>query len=203
MHRNLEILSDEAVVQIAQKGSRRATEYLIAKYRELAKQKAIHYYMTGSDRDDVVQEGMIGIFKAIRDYDASRKASFRTFVDLCISRQIQTAITGANREKNRILNESLSLSAPALTSQAEGDLTELLPATGTDWEPEKMALISEVVRGITQENAPMFSALEQKVLEHLLLGKGYRQIAQELGRPPKSVDNAIQRIRKKITQALQ
>jgi len=201
----MNILSDEALVAMAQEGSNTAYEFLIGKYRERAKLKARKYYISGADVEDVVQEGMIGIFKAIRDFDREAGKSFLAFLDLCIERQIQTAVSGANREKHRILNESLSLSG-------DGDrIDERVLAMGgggfvsgfaAEADPGEIAVKSEAYSDLDRASNIVLSPFERGVWELMLKGCDYREIAARLGRPAKSVDNAIQRIKKKMRNTL-
>ncbi len=194
---NFNILRDEELVQMAREGSSTAEEFLIQKYRDLAKSKARLYFIVGGDNEDVIQEGMIGIFKAIRDYDPASGASFRTFVDLCITRQIFTAIKGATRQKHQILNESMSLSDILDSENGAGQALEQLPA-GDAMDPETLFLINDLVETLRQDGVKVFSPLENQVWAEIRRGLTYAQIAEVLGRSPKSVDNAIQRIKKKI-----
>jgi len=200
---DLNVLTDESIVKMAQEGSGTAYEYLISKYRELVKIKSKTYYIAGGDNEDVMQEGMIGIFKAIRDFDEEKDTSFRTFAELCITRQIINAIKGANRQKHQILNESV----PLYTGWEHGDGEEdaygvHVASASPDTEPESMMLVKEVVALLKEKDAELFSPLETKVWKEMLKGKGYREIARELHRPVKAVDNAIQRIKKKIESQL-
>lgn len=204
-NKDLNILTDESIVKMAQEGSSTAYEYLINKYKELAKKKSKSYFIAGGDMEDVVQEGMIGIFKAIRDYDETQEASFRTFAELCVNRQIITAIKAANRQKHQILNESVSLNAQ--TETAENDepaaLSERLAANSADTDPEAMMLMREVVDFLKANEQNIFSPLEKKVWNHMLKGEEYREIAGHLHRSNKTVDNVIQRIKKKIQRFLE
>ncbi|MCR4668964.1 MAG: sigma-70 family RNA polymerase sigma factor [Clostridia bacterium] len=202
------ILTDETLVVMAREGSSTAYEYLIAKYRDLAKSKARKYYITGADREDVIQEGMIGIFKAVRDFDTEAETRFSTFVSLCIERQIKSAISGANREKHRILNESISLSQ-TIDSDAEGrDADDSKPLSGEDLiagkedDPEEMALVRDAIATVKKAGRREFSGLEAEVFDQMLTGRTYREIAEALGKDPKKVDNAIQRVKKKIRRKL-
>ena len=192
-YKELNLLSDDSIVKMAQEGSSTAYEFLIQKYREMAKLKAHKYYINGGDNDDVMQEGMIGIFKAVRDFDPEAGSSFSSFAELCVDRQIQTAITGANREKHRPLNESVSLSGEEAT---EGEKITL-PASKGD-EPERLALLKEAIDALFGEAKEKLSPMEQSVFRGIMQGKSYTEIAAELGKSPKSIDNATQRIKKKI-----
>lgn len=198
-NKDLNILTDESIVKMAQEGSSTAYEYLINKYKTLAKSKSKTYFIAGGDNEDVVQEGMIGIFKAIRDFDPEQSASFRTFAELCVTRQIITAIKAANRQKHQILNESVSLSAQQESESEETQaLSERLAASNADTDPETMMLMKEVVDFLKANEGDIFSPFENKVWNQMLKGKTYREIAFSLRKSTKTVDNAIQRIKKKI-----
>ncbi len=200
---DLNVLTDESIVKMAQEGSGTAYEYLIDKYKELAKIKSKTYYIAGGDNEDVIQEGMIGIFKAIRDFDENKDASFRTFAELCINRQIVNAIKGANRQKHQILNESVPLHmGDSSFDGSEGAYAEHFASNSPDSDPESMMLMKEVVDYLKENDQNIFSPLESQVWKEMLKGKNYREIAVELRRPAKAVDNAIQRIKKKIESQL-
>lgn len=196
MDKNYNIFTDEEMVKMAQEGSSTAAEHLIAKYKELAKVKSTKYYIIGGDKEDVVQEGMIGIFKAIREFDETKEASFKTFAEICINRQIISAIRKANMQKHQILNESVSLSQEQ--SPIDGNVTLEEMTGSTDDNPESLMLMREIVEYLRNDNDKLFSPMEKKVLDKMLQGKKYKEIATELGKSDKSVDNAIQRIKKKI-----
>ena len=181
---------------MAQEGSSTAEEFLITKYKDLAKKKSSAYFIIGGDKEDVVQEGMIGIFKAIREYREDKNASFKTFAQLCINRQIISAIRKANMGKHKILNESLSLSQDA-AERVEKSLEERFTSQNYE-DPEALMLIKEIVEFLKADSSELFSPLEKNILDRMLQGKGYRQIASEIHRSSKTVDNAIQRIKKKI-----
>ena len=198
---NMNILSDEEIACMAKEGSSSAYEYLIAKYRNLAKTIARKYYINGGDNEDVVQEGMIGIFKGIRSYDPEGGAGFYTFVSLCIERQIQNAVTGANREKHRPLNESIPLfSEDEEGNQNDSKESEIINqmTTPEEEEPEKLALLRETFSELKALSKEVLSPLEEEVFSGMLQGKTYKEIAEEMSRDPKSIDNAMQRIRRKI-----
>lgn len=194
---NYNILTDEELVKMAQEGSVTAEEFLINKYKELAKIKSSMYFIVGGDREDVIQEGMIGIFKAIREFQEEKNASFRTFAEVCINRQIISAIRKANLRKHQILNESVSLSQEQDTKEGEKPLEERLRSKDND-DPETLMLMKEITDFLIEDSKELFSPLEQKVLAAMLKGKKYKEIAPELHRSSKTVDNAIQRIKKKI-----
>ena len=190
-------MSDEDLVDLAAKGDSAAAEYLIQEYKELVKSKAHLYFMLGGDRDDIVQEGMIGIFKAIKNYDADKGASFKTFADLCVNRQIITAIKSAGRHKHSPLNTSLSLDKPMNEGESAQTLGETLSA-GIDTNPEAAFLMGEMAKLLFSSQESFLSNFERFVLGEMMQGKNYRDIAKEQGISDKSVDNAIQRIRRKI-----
>lgn len=193
---NYNILTDEELVKMAQEGSATAEEFLISKYKELARKKSSVYFIMGGDKEDVIQEGMIGIFKAIRQYRDDRNASFRTFAELCINRQIISAIRKANLAKHKILNESVSLSPDDARPDEKSPIEGLIAQNCED--PETLILVKEIVEFIKADKSELFSPLEKNILDRMLQGKGYRQIASEIHRSSKTVDNAMQRIKKKI-----
>ena len=194
----LNILADEAVVRMAQEGSATAYEYLIQKYREVAKIKARTYYIAGGDNEDAVQEGMIGIFKAVRDYEPGAGVSFSSFLELCVDRQIKTAMSGANRRKHKILTESVSLVLQEGENEnGNPDIAHMM-TTGREDEPENAALIKEAVELMRKAGEERLSRFERRVWNEMLKGETYREIADVLQKSPKTIDNAIQRIKKKI-----
>jgi len=208
MQEDLNILTDEALVRMAREGSSTAYEYLISKYRDLAKNKARSYYITGADHEDVIQEGMIGIYKAVRDFDPEAETRFSTFVSLCVERQIQSAINGANREKHRILNESISLNQTIERGTSDSGSGEDKPISAEDLiagvndDPEELALLRDAIETIKKAGSREFSEFESKVFGQMLTGRTYREIAEVIGAEPKKVDNAVQRIKKKIRRKL-
>ncbi len=195
MHINDKVTDEELAVLVSS-GDAEAGELLIKRYKDKVRAKAGLYFMLGADREDVVQEGMIGLFKAVRAYDPERGASFSTFAEHCISAQILKAVRAAGRLKHAPLNNAVSLHRPA--DGGDGQTLADTLAAGFDADPEELAVLAEAERAIGDEKSGLLSALERQVFSALREGKGYRQIAEELGRPPKSVDNAIQRIRNKI-----
>lgn len=192
-----EQLSDEQLVRLARDGDDAAAEQLIRDHMELVRSKAHLYFILGADRDDVVQEGMIGIYKAMQNFEPDRGASFRTFADLCVNRQIITAIKSAGRRKHAPLNTSLSLDCPVDAEESPKTLGETL-AAGTDTDPEATFLLGEMGQLLFSNENSFLSAFERHVLGELIRGKTYRDIASESGKSDKSVDNAIQRIRRKL-----
>ena len=197
---NYNVLTDEELVKMAQEGSATAEEFLITKYKELARKKSSVYFIIGGDKEDVVQEGMIGIFKAIREYREDKNAGFKTFAELCINRQIISAIRKANLGKHKILNESLSLSQES-AEREEKTIEERLNTKDAE-DPESLLVIKEIVEFLRADSSELFSPLEKNILDRMLQGKGYKQIASEIHRSSKTVDNAMQRIKKKIYKYL-
>lgn len=189
--------SDDELLLLVRGGDSDAEEYLIRKYKDAARTRAHLYFMMGGDREDIVQEGMIGIFKAIRDYDPDKQASFHTFVELCISRQIITAIKQAGRMKHSPLNTSVSLSRPVSEDENGSTLADTL-SSDSNTDPETMLLLTEIIDYVTSQDSKVFSDMEMTVWMEYIRGKSCSQIAEEMGKTPKSVDNAIQRTKRKI-----
>lgn len=189
--------SDNDLVLKAQAGDLEAEETLMRKYKETVRIKAKMYYMAGADEDDVVQEGMIGLLKAIRQYDADKEASFGTFAGICITSQIISAIRSADRDKHKALNTSISLSDPLKYENDEITVEDTLK-TDTAENPETLLIMQDVVDYILHNGDNIFSDFEMEVLNEVLKGKSHEEIASRLGKNLKSIDNAMQRIKKKI-----
>ena len=198
---NLHILTDEQLVKMSQEGSETAEEILIEKYKAMVKSKSKVYYIAGADNEDVVQEGMIGLFKAIRSYDANKEATFKTYAETCINNQILSAIKKANRQKYQPLNESIPLNFEKGGDDYdwEGAAEEEIHGTMVD-NPEELTLIKEIVQVLNQCDGGLFSDFERSVWLEWMRGYDYNEIAQRLDKSPKSIDNALQRIRKKLTE---
>ena len=194
-------MTDEELVASAQEGNLEAEEFLIRKYKELVRSRSQFYFIIGADGDDVVQEGMIGLFKAIQSYSADKEASFKTFAELCVNRQIITAIKTASRLKHGPLNDSVSLNDPVNEEEQGTTLGEMLHA-GKDMEPEEELLMKDLMDSISSNEQNLFSAFEMQVWNEYLRGRDYREIAQILDKSPKAVDNAIQRTKKKIMASI-
>ncbi len=183
-------------------GDERITDYLMEKYKDLVRQKAKSMYLLGADGDDLIQEGMIGLFKALRDYDPGRDASFKTFAELCISRQMFTAVENSHRKKHGPLNSYISLStASSLEEGEDRTLMERLTSL-TDKNPEEMVLDRERFESLRKEIQSVLSPLENQVFGLSLTGMNYTEIARVLGRDEKSTDNALQRIKGKVKKVL-
>lgn len=181
--------TDEELIVRLRAGENVISDYLMEKYKDLVRRRANAMYLIGGEKDDLIQEGMIGLFKAVRDYQPDRKTSFQTFAGLCIERQIYSAIQGSNRQKHLPLNTYVSLSA----EEEENTM-------GEQWaeNPEAIVIDRENVRILEEEIKKLLSPLENTVLSYYLDGYNYVQIGEILGKSPKSMDNALQRIRTKI-----
>lgn len=188
-------MSDEEIITQIRSGNHEAMDYLLDKYRNMVKRESREVYLIGADSEDLVQEGMIGLFKAIRDYEQGRDCSFRTFAVLCVKRQICTAVTRSNRKKHYPLNTYISFYSQ---DKADVSLMDILAAEECS-DPETNLLMQEKLGGILEKINTLLSRYEHRVLELYLNGQSYGQIAEELGKSEKSVDNAIQRIRKKLS----
>ena len=189
--------NDEDLLRQARTGSARATEQLLARYRPLVESKARTYFLLGADHDDVVQEGMIGLYKAIRDFRDDRLARFRAFADLCVTRQIITAVKTATRQKHLPLNAYISLHYAGDDSDTGNMLIDYLPDTRLS-DPEAFLFHRREASGRLDAVRHTLSSLEARVLDFYLQGKSYREISTELRCQPKTIDNALQRVKRKI-----
>ncbi len=188
---------DEEVVHLARSGNDTACEFLISRYRPLVENKAKAYFVMGADRDDVIQEGMIGLCKAIRDFRSDRLSKFRPFAELCVTRQIITAVKTATRQKHVPLNGYVSLNRAIGTDGADGSLLDVIPdVAGPD--PESAALTIQLPRNLHELVQHALSDLEHCVLRCYLDGMSYREMSVELKCHTKSIDNALQRVKRKI-----
>ena len=200
--RDYDTMQDEEIVAIAQReGDGEALEYLLNKYKNFVRAKARSYFLIGADHEDIVQEGMIGLYKAIRDYRIDRSASFHAFAELCVTRQIITAIKTATRQKHIPLNSYVSLNRPIYEEDPDRTLldviTEEVPSN-----PESMLIDREDLSLIEGRIGEMLSDLEKEVLIRYIEGKSYQEISEEMNRPVKSIDNALQRIKRKLQKYL-
>ena len=188
-----------AMVRAARDGDQQASAALIRNYRGLVRCKARSYFLVGGDREDVIQEGMIGLYKAIRDYDPTRLSSFRSFAELCVTRQLITAIKTATRRKHAPLNSYVSLSCPTTTSNDEGErlLTDILAAKEV-CDPAEIVVSAWEGDFIRKGFCEALSPFETHVLRLYMDGCSYQEIAEKLGRHTKSVDNALQRVKRKV-----
>jgi RNA polymerase sigma-H factor len=192
--------SDEEMVIEAKEGNVRAQEYLINKYRNFVKAKAKSYFLIGADKEDIYQEGMIGLYKAIRDYKAD-VSSFKAFAELCVTRQIITAIKTATRQKHIPLNTYISLNKPIYDEESDRTLLDVISGVKVT-DPEQLVISKEEVMNIEKEISEILSDLEMEVLMSYLDGKSYQEIACDLDRHSKSIDNALQRVKRKLEKCL-
>lgn len=200
MEREYGSYSDEELIVRLRDGEERITEYLMNKYKNLVRRKARSMYILGADGDDLIQEGMIGLFKAIRDYQPEKENAFYGFANLCVERQLYNAVKGANRLKNSPLNSYVSLDVPVGgvgTEETGQTLGETLEKNGIS-NPEDIMIDRERVGKIEAYIQNQLSQFEQNVVNLFIEGMNYQQIAEHLGRTPKSIDNALQRIKKKL-----
>ncbi|HSQ34061.1 MAG TPA: RNA polymerase sporulation sigma factor SigH [Peptostreptococcaceae bacterium] len=198
-----EVVEEESeIVQRANKGDIFALEYIIKKYKNFVKSKAKSYFLIGADKEDIIQEGMIGLYKAIRDFDCNKTASFKSFAELCITRQIITAIKTATRQKHIPLNSYVSLNKPIYDEESDRTLLDII-ATNVVTDPEEIVISKEELKNIEGKMNELLSGLEQEVLELYLNGKSYQQIADRLQRHVKSIDNALQRVKRKLEKYLE
>ena len=195
-------MPDEQVVGQAQLGDSVAIEYLLSKYKNFVRSKARSYFLIGADHEDIVQEGMIGLFKAIRDYQVERLSSFRAFAELCITRQIITAIKTATRQKHIPLNSYVSLNKPIYDEESDRTLMDVI-VEGRAQNPEELIIDRENLVSLRDQVDQVLSSLEQDVLNAYLDGKSYQEIADKLGRHVKSIDNALQRVKRKLEKHLE
>jgi RNA polymerase sporulation-specific sigma factor len=202
---NYDIMSDEELVDRIKAGDRPAMNFLFEKYKHLVRSKAKALFLIGGDRDDLIQEGMIGLYKAIQDFQRDRQSSFFSFADLCISRQIYSAIKASNRKKNIPLNTYISIYAPVTGTNGEGNEKETLVDImyqENGQNPEEMVIDKENTSMIEYELVRRLSDLERAVLNLYMQDMKYVQIAKVLGKEPKTIDNALTRIKTKLNQVL-
>ena len=195
-------MTDEQIVHMCHEGNADAEEYLLNKYKNFVRSKARSYFLIGADHEDIVQEGMIGLYKAIRDYKQEKLSSFRAFAELCITRQIITAIKTATRQKHIPLNSYVSLNKPLYDEESDRTLLDII-MEGSAGNPEDMIINQENLGNIHQKINEVLSGLEQEVLSAYLDGKSYQEIAESLGRHVKSIDNALQRVKRKLEKYLE
>ena len=195
-------ITDEETVELAQQGEQFAVEFLVDKYKNFVRAKARSYFLIGADREDIIQEGMIGLFKAIRDYRVDKLTSFRAFAELCITRQIITAIKTATRQKHIPLNSYVSLNKPIYDEESDRTLMDIITTTGIT-NPEEIIISREEFVFIEKKMGEILSSLEWKVLMSYLEGKSYQEISVDLKRHVKSIDNALQRVKRKLEKYLE
>ena len=194
--------TDEQIVEMSHSGDIAAEEYLLDKYKSFVRSKARSYFLVGADHEDIVQEGMIGLYKSIRDFRPDKLSSFRAFAELCITRQIITAIKTATRQKHIPLNNYVSLNKPLYDEESDRTLLDVI-VEGRISDPEELIINMENVGNIRTKISEVLSTLEQQVLNAYLDGKSYQEIAESLGRHVKSIDNALQRVKRKLEKNLE
>ena len=194
-------ISDEEIVLKAKGGNKLAQEKIINKYEQFVRNKAKSYFLIGADKEDIYQEGMIGLYKAIRDFNPEKLTSFKGFAELCITRQIITAIKTATRQKHIPLNTYVSLNKPMYEEESDRTLLDVIEGL-TVRDPEELIIGREEVNHIEKEISKVLSELELEVLMSYLDGKTYQEIACDLDRQAKSIDNALQRVKKKLEKCL-
>ena len=201
-YEQFEGMTDEQIVELAQKPDGKALEYLLNKYKNFVRTKARSYFLIGADHEDIVQEGMIGLYKAIRDFKPEKLSSFRAFAELCVTRQIITAIKTATRQKHIPLNSYVSLNKPIYDEESDRTLLDVI-SEDVPSDPEAMLIDRENLSLIEGKIGAMLSDLEKQVLSLYMEGKSYVEIGEEMGRHVKSVDNALQRIKRKLLKYLE
>lgn len=195
---NFSELSDEQVVSLAQAGNQAAMEYIVSKYTQFVRVRSGPYFLAGAERDDLIQEGLIGLYKAVRSFDSGKRANFKTFAEVCIVRQMITAVKSSTRKKNRPLNHYISIHGTD-RDVADEDRCEVFVDL-QNVNPEIIMIEKENVEGMEFEISKLLSDFENKVLSHYLSGASYKEIAACLNKEPKAVDNALTRIKRKIEQ---
>lgn len=200
--RDYDFKADEDIVEYVRLGDSEALEFLINKYRNFVRAKARSYFLIGAEREDIVQEGMIGLYKAIRDFKGDKLASFKAFAELCITRQIITAIKTATRQKHIPLNSYVSLDKPIYDEDSDRTLLDVICGSRV-CDPEEMIINQEEFFGLEDKMSEILSDLERKVLMLYLDGRSYQEIAVDLDRHVKSIDNALQRVKRKLERYLE
>ncbi len=195
-------MDDEEIIEAVHQGNSEALDFLIKKYRNFVRAKARSYFLIGADKEDIVQEGMIGLYKAIRDYKEDKLTSFKAFAELCITRQIITAIKTATRQKHIPLNSYVSLDKPIYDDESDRTLLDVISGAKV-MDPEELIINREEFDNMEDKMAQLLSDLERKVLALYLDGQSYQEISEELNRHVKSIDNALQRVKRKLERYLE
>ena len=195
---------DEELVLMAQSGDDAAQEYLLDKYKSLVRAKSRAYFLIGADSEDIIQEGMIGLYKAVRDYNEEKNASFRSFAELCVNRQMITAIKAATRQKHQPLNSYVSLNKPVYEEESEQTYMDFLQSSsGSLLNPEALLIGQENKSFLEDQMVKNLSSFETRVLVLYSQGRSYFEISRVLDKPEKSIDNALQRVKKKLEKFLE
>jgi RNA polymerase sporulation-specific sigma factor len=195
-------MTDEELVSLVHSGNTEALDFLITKFRHFVRMKARSYFLIGADKEDIIQEGMIGLYKAIRDFRSDKLSSFRAFAELCIIRQIITAIKTATRQKHIPLNSYVSLDKPIYDEESDRTLMDVLTGNAVD-DPEELMINNEEFLYMEEKMGEVLSDFEREVLTLYLDGQSYQEISEKLGRHVKSIDNALQRVKRKLERHLQ
>jgi RNA polymerase sporulation-specific sigma factor len=201
-YKNYKHLEDEQLVELVHQGDGDALDFLIHKYQNFVRAKARSYFLVGADREDIIQEGMIGLYKAVRDFKGDKLSSFKAFAELCITRQMITAIKTATRQKHIPLNSYVSLDKPIYDDESDRTLMDVISGTKA-LDPEELIVNREEVDDIEVKMTELLSDLERKVLTLYLDGRSYQEISEELNRHVKSIDNALQRVKRKLEKYLE
>ena len=196
-------LKDEDVIGLVREGDALAQDFLLNKYKTFVKTKARAYFLIGADREDIIQEGMIGLYKAIRDYSSQKNASFKSFAELCVNRQRITAIKAAGRQKHMPLNSSVSLNKTVYDDESDDTYIDMLESAEAVTSPETIFIGIENRNSIVEHIMEALSSFEKKVLSFYLQGKTYSEIAKATGKSEKSIDNALQRVKKKTEKFME
>ncbi|MBM7573108.1 RNA polymerase sporulation-specific sigma factor [Aquibacillus albus] len=200
--KELDLLEDDEIISLVHSGHSQALDYLINKYRNFVRAKARTYFLIGADREDIVQEGMIGLYKAIRDYKGDKLSSFKAFAELCVTRQIITAIKTATRQKHIPLNSYVSLDKPIYDEESDRTLLDVIAGSKTI-DPQELLVNQEKFGDMECKMSELLSELERQVLTLYLDGRSYQEISVELKRHVKSIDNALQRVKRKLERYLE
>ncbi|ANU26827.1 RNA polymerase sporulation sigma factor SigH [Planococcus versutus] len=195
-------MRDEELVSLVHSGNTEALDFLITKFRPFVRMKARSYFLIGADKEDIIQEGMIGLYKAVRDFKSDKLSSFRAFAELCIIRQIITAIKTATRQKHIPLNSYISLDKPIYDEESDRTLMDVLTGNGID-DPEDLIIHNEEFQYMEEKMGEVLSELEREVLALYLDGQSYQEISEKLERHVKSIDNALQRVKRKLERHIQ
>jgi RNA polymerase sporulation-specific sigma factor len=201
-YKNYKHLEDEQLVELVHQGDGDALDFLIHKYQNFVRAKARSYFLVGADREDIIQEGMIGLYKAVRDFKGDKLSSFKAFAELCITRQMITAIKTATRQKHIPLNSYVSVDRPIYDDESDRTLMDVISGTKA-MDPEELIVNREEVDDIEVKMTELLSDLERKVLALYLDGRSYQEISEELNRHVKSIDNALQRVKRKLEKYLE
>lgn len=199
---NYKDMNDEDLINVIKSGDKLALEFLIDKYKELVNMKVSKFFMVGAEKEDIIQEGLIGLFKAVKSYNPEKQNSFKSFANLCIERQLITAIKTSNRQKHMPLNSYLSLNTAAYEDDEESNMLEVFNAHKIE-DPLETITKQEYYKTVEEAIDKSLSDFEKQVLNRYVQGESYIQIAEKLDTPVKSVDNAIQRIRKKAIKNME